>query len=116
MQEYADKTRICSTHISYNISVTISNASIPTNTLIIYLTQEYADKTRRVQLLNDQLHTDLNAEKSAVLKMEGNKSMLERQNKELKCKLAELETEIKGRTKATISSLESKVRHKSEFE
>lgn len=68
-----------------------------------------ADRMRKIQLNNEQLQTDLNCEKSAVVKMEGHRSMLERQNKELKSKLAELETEIRSKTKSTIAALESKV-------
>lgn len=65
---------------------------------------------RKIQLTNEQLQTDLNSEKSSVLKMEGHRSMLERQNKELKSKLSELDTEIRSKTKSTIAALESKVR------
>ena len=68
-----------------------------------------ADRMRKIQLNNEQLQTDLNIEKSSVVKMEGHRSMLERQNKELKSKLAELETEIRSKTKSTIAALESKV-------
>ena len=35
--------------------------------------------------------------------------MMERQNRELKSKVAELETQMKTRSKATISALESKI-------
>lgn len=71
--------------------------------------QEMADRMRKIQLSNEQLQTDLNSEKSVVVKMEGHRSMLERQNKELKSKLAELEGEIRSKTKSTIAALESKV-------
>lgn len=67
------------------------------------------DKMRKNQLSMEQTQTDLNTEKSAVVKLEGQRSMLERQNKELKAKLAELEVEIRSKTKATIAALESKV-------
>lgn len=42
-------------------------------------------------------------------KMENQRSTLERQNKDLKEKLAELENQIRTRTKATIATLEGKV-------
>ncbi|XP_042206669.1 myosin heavy chain, non-muscle-like isoform X10 [Homarus americanus] len=67
------------------------------------------DKMRKNQLSMEQLQTDYNTEKSSVVKLEGQRSMLERQNKELKAKLAELEAEIRSKTKATIAALESKV-------
>jgi len=67
------------------------------------------DKMRKNQLSMEQLQTDYNTEKSSVVKLEGQRSMLERQNKELKAKLSELEVEIRSKTKATIAALESKV-------
>lgn len=67
------------------------------------------DKMRKNQLSMEQLQTDYNMEKSSVVKLEGQRSMLERQNKELKAKLAELEAEVRSKTKATIAALESKV-------
>lgn len=42
-------------------------------------------------------------------KHENERTILERQNKDLKAKLQELETQIRTRTKATIAALESKV-------
>jgi myosin protein heavy chain len=44
-----------------------------------------------------------------VQKLENSKMMLERQNKELKVKLEEIETSQRAKTKATIAALESKV-------
>ncbi|XP_047737475.1 myosin heavy chain, non-muscle isoform X3 [Hyalella azteca] len=70
---------------------------------------EMADRMRKIQLSNEQLQTDLNAEKSVVVKLEGHRAMLERQNKEHKSKLAELEGEIRSKTKSTIAALESKM-------
>ena len=67
------------------------------------------DKMRKNQLTMEQTQADLSTEKSAVVKLEGQRSMLERQNKELKGKLAELEVEIRSKTKATIAALETKV-------
>ena len=69
------------------------------------------DKMRKNQLSTEQLQCDFNTEKACVVKLEGQRSMLERQNKELKAKLAELETEIRSKTKSTIAALESKVMH-----
>ncbi|XP_045109520.1 myosin heavy chain, non-muscle-like isoform X7 [Portunus trituberculatus] len=67
------------------------------------------DKMRKNQLAMEQLQTDYNTERSSVVKLEGQRSMLERQNKELKAKLAELESEIRSKTKSTIAALETKV-------
>ena len=67
------------------------------------------DKMRKNQLAMEQLQTDYNTEKSSVVKLEGQRSMLERQNKELKAKLSELESEIRSKTKSTIAALETKV-------
>lgn len=57
----------------------------------------------------EQLTTELNTERSLSQKMENQRSTLERQNKDLKEKLAELENQIRTRTKATIATLEGKV-------
>ena len=57
----------------------------------------------------DQLTADLNSEKSVTQKLENQRTTLERQNKELKEKLNELENTLRTRTKATIASLEGKI-------
>lgn len=75
----------------------------------ILVSQVLMDKMRKNQLAMEQLQTDYNTEKSSVVKLEGQRSMLERQNKELKAKLAEMEAEVRSKTKATIAALESKV-------
>lgn len=69
----------------------------------------FADKARKAQLIVDQLTTELANERAAVQKQESGRLLLERQNKELKAKLAELETAQRTKTKATIASLESKI-------
>lgn len=55
------------------------------------------------------LVSDLAAERSTTQSLESNRLMLERQNKELKAKLSELEMTQRSKTKATISTLESKI-------
>ncbi|XP_061174920.1 myosin heavy chain, non-muscle-like isoform X2 [Saccostrea echinata] len=67
------------------------------------------DKARKAMNQVEQLTTELNTERSLTQKMENQRSTLERQNKELKEKLAELENQIRTRTKATIAALEGKV-------
>ena len=52
---------------------------------------------------------DLAGERSTTQKLESNRMLLERQNKELKTKLTELETNQRTKTKATIAALESKI-------
>nr|CAG4640602.1 EOG090X00BY [Eulimnadia texana] len=67
------------------------------------------DRARKSQLSIEQLTTDLAAERSVSQKLENQRALLEKQNKELKAKLSELETSQRARTKATITALEAKV-------
>ncbi|XP_046990490.1 myosin heavy chain, non-muscle isoform X1 [Schistocerca americana] len=67
------------------------------------------DRARKAQLSIEQLTTDLAAERSTTQKLETQRMLLERQNKELKAKLVELETAQRTKTKATIASLEAKI-------
>lgn len=55
--------------------------------------------SQRPQNQIDQLTMELGTEKSATQKLESGKLVLERQNKELKAKLAELETATRTKTK-----------------
>lgn len=57
----------------------------------------------------EQLTTELANERASAQKQESSRLLLERQNKELKAKLAELETAQRTKTKATIAALESKI-------
>lgn len=67
------------------------------------------DRARKAQMSVDQLTAELANERSAGQKSESSRLLLERQNKELKAKLAELETAQRTKTKATIAALESKI-------
>lgn len=67
------------------------------------------DRTRKAQMSVEQLTAELANERSAAQKQESSRLLLERQNKELKAKLAELETAQRTKTKATITALESKI-------
>lgn len=67
------------------------------------------DRTRKAQLTIEQLTAELSSERSANQKQESQRLLLERQNKDLKAKLAELETAQRTKTKATIAALESKI-------
>lgn len=68
-----------------------------------------SDRARKAQLTVEQLTTDLANERASAQKQESSRLLLERQNKELKAKLAELETAQRTKTKATIAALESKI-------
>ncbi len=55
------------------------------------------------------MNVELTAERSTTQRLEGARSQMERQNKELKLKLAELEGAVKSKYKATITALEAKI-------
>lgn len=57
----------------------------------------------------DTLTTELSAERSTAQKSENARQQLERQNKELRAKLGELEGSVKNRFKASITALEAKI-------
>lgn len=57
----------------------------------------------------DTLTTELSAERSSAQKSDNARQQLERQNKELRAKLSELEGSVKNRFKATITALETKI-------
>ncbi|KAH9489592.1 hypothetical protein Btru_037584 [Bulinus truncatus] len=67
------------------------------------------DKARKALLQMEQLATDLTSERTVSQKLENQRLALERQNKEMRDKLQELEGQNRARTKATIAALESKV-------
>lgn len=53
---------------------------------------------------------ELTAERSSSQSKEGSKQQLERQNRELKAKLQELEGQGRSKLKSSIASLEAKLR------
>uniref|UniRef100_A0AAR2IWC3 Myosin-9 n=1 Tax=Pygocentrus nattereri TaxID=42514 RepID=A0AAR2IWC3_PYGNA len=57
----------------------------------------------------EQSSTELAAERSNGQRLEGARSQLDRQNKELKAKLQELEGSVKSKYKSTITALEAKI-------
>jgi len=67
------------------------------------------ERARKAQISIEQLTTELATERGNAQKMENSKMMLERQNKELKAKLEELENSNRAKAKAAIAALESKV-------
>ncbi|KAM9473365.1 myosin-9-like isoform 4-T7 [Salvelinus alpinus] len=67
------------------------------------------DRLKRALLQTDQMTVELTAERSTSQRLEGARSQVERQNKELKLKLQELEGTVKSKYKATIAALEAKI-------
>ncbi|KAM3921906.1 myosin-10 [Leptodactylus fuscus] len=67
------------------------------------------DRFRKTTLQVDTLNAELAGERSSAQKSENARQQLERQNKELKAKLQELEGTVKSKFKATIATLESKI-------
>lgn len=72
-------------------------------------TEMVNDRLRKATLQIDQLNTDLNAERSNVQKNDNARQQMERQNKELKAKLQEMEGAVKSKFKASITALETKI-------
>ncbi|XP_071388820.1 myosin-10-like [Centroberyx affinis] len=67
------------------------------------------DRFRKTTMQVDTLNTELAGERSAAQKSENARQQMERQNKELKAKLGELEGAVKSKFKASISALEAKI-------
>ncbi|XP_076459497.1 uncharacterized protein LOC143292799 isoform X2 [Babylonia areolata] len=67
------------------------------------------DKARKSLMQMEQLNSDLSAERSVSQKLENQRLALERQNKDMRDKLQELEGQNRARTKATIAALEGKI-------
>merc|ERR1719330_197356 len=64
---------------------------------------------KKAQINIEQITTELAQERGQVQKLENSRMLLERQNKELKAKLSEVETSQRAKAKATIAALESKI-------
>merc|ERR1711899_548999 len=67
------------------------------------------ERAKKAQINIEQLTTELAQERGQVQKLENSRMLLERQNKELKAKLSEVETSQRAKAKATIAALESKI-------
>ncbi|NXU77652.1 MYH10 protein, partial [Oreotrochilus melanogaster] len=67
------------------------------------------ERFRKTTLQVDTLNSELAGERSAAQKSENARQQLERQNKELKAKLQDLEGSVKSKIKTTISTLEAKI-------
>jgi myosin protein heavy chain len=67
------------------------------------------EKIKKLQFDAEKLASDLHLEKSNAAKSESTKLLLEKQNRELREKIVELEEVAKGRSKAVIANLEAKI-------
>merc|ERR1712021_319693 len=67
------------------------------------------ERAKKAQINIEQITTELAQERGQVQKLENSRMLLERQNKELKAKLSEVETSQRAKAKATITALESKI-------
>nr|XP_014349507.1 PREDICTED: myosin-9 [Latimeria chalumnae] len=72
-------------------------------------TEMVNDRLRKATLQVDQLMVELNAERSNAQKNENARQQMDRQNKELKAKLQEMEGTVKSKFKASITALETKI-------
>ncbi|XP_032649299.1 myosin-11 isoform X1 [Chelonoidis abingdonii] len=68
-----------------------------------------SDRFRKAVQQSEQLNNELVTERTVAQKNESARQQLERQNKELKAKLLEMEGAVKSKFKATIASLEAKI-------
>ena len=71
--------------------------------------EQALDKLKKLQFDAEKMSNDLHAEKSNLAKAESAKLLLEKQNRELRDKVTELEELAKGRSKVIISNLEAKL-------
>ncbi|CAL8302424.1 unnamed protein product [Merluccius merluccius] len=67
------------------------------------------DRLKRALLQIDQVTLELTSERSTSQRLEGARAQMERQNKELKLKLTELEGTVKSKYKAAIAAMEAKI-------
>uniref|UniRef100_A0A8C7ZY13 Myosin, heavy chain 11a, smooth muscle n=1 Tax=Oryzias sinensis TaxID=183150 RepID=A0A8C7ZY13_9TELE len=86
---------------------------------IAQLEEELEEEQSNMEILNDrlrksaqqvdQLSNELQTERSTSQKNESARQQMERQNKELKAKLLEMENQVKSKFKSSITALEAKV-------
>ncbi|KAG1930685.1 myosin-10 [Pimephales promelas] len=67
------------------------------------------DRLKKATLQVEQVTTELSVERGNSQRLEGLRSQLDRQNKDLKQKLQELEVAVKSKYKSTIAALEAKI-------
>ncbi|XP_059203908.1 myosin-11-like isoform X2 [Centropristis striata] len=68
------------------------------------------DRLRKSQQLVDQLGAEVAAERASSQSREGSRQQLERQNRDLKAKLQEVEGQGRAKLKSSITALETKLR------
>jgi myosin protein heavy chain len=57
----------------------------------------------------EQLTTEISIERSNAQKIDAERSSLDRQNKDLRAKISELDSQLKSNKKATVQALESRI-------
>ncbi|XP_042581386.1 myosin-9-like isoform X1 [Cyprinus carpio] len=67
------------------------------------------DRLKKATLQAEQVTVELTAERGNSQRLEGLRSQLDRQNKDLKQKLQDLEAAVKSKYKSTIAALEAKI-------
>ncbi|XP_077474164.1 myosin-9 isoform X2 [Stigmatopora argus] len=67
------------------------------------------DRMKKAMLQTEQMTVELAAERSSSQRVEGARSQLERQNKDLKLKLQEIEGTVKSKYKANMTAMEAKI-------
>ncbi|XP_061731420.1 myosin-9-like [Nerophis ophidion] len=72
-------------------------------------TELVKDSLKKSMLQTDQMNVELTSDCSSFQRVEGTHAQLERQNKQLKLKLQELEGEVKSKYKANMAALEAKL-------
>ncbi|XP_075871877.1 uncharacterized protein LOC142881465 [Nelusetta ayraudi] len=68
------------------------------------------DRLRKSQQLVEQLGAELTAERASTQSREGSRQQLERQNRDLKAKLQEIEGQGRSKLKSSVAALEAKLR------
>ncbi|KAM3863683.1 myosin-14-like [Diretmus argenteus] len=72
--------------------------------------ESFNDRLRKSQQLMEQMGAELTAERASAHSREGSRQQLERQNRDLKAKLQEIEGQGRSKLKSSIVSLETKLR------
>uniref|UniRef100_A0A673HT36 Myosin-9 n=1 Tax=Sinocyclocheilus rhinocerous TaxID=307959 RepID=A0A673HT36_9TELE len=103
----------------FSISSLSSDEKRRLEALIAQLEEELEEEHLNVELVNDRLKkatlqaeqvtVELTAERGNSQRLEGLRAQLDRQNKDLKQKLQDLEATVKSKYKSTITALEAKI-------
>ncbi|KAG7459399.1 hypothetical protein MATL_G00210340 [Megalops atlanticus] len=92
---------------------------------ITHLEEELEEEQGNMEILNDrlrrsmqqaeQLNSELQAERAMSQKNESSRQLLERQNKDLKAKLQDMESQVRSKFKASIAAMEAKMQQLEEL-